>query len=123
MNQARRGCPDVDGQDRHSAGVADEPEDHRAVDDGPELLLLQNVEKEAREEGARPEGDDRQVEIDPEPEGETVVHVGLIETARQAEVACIETQTQEPGPRHEPEQETPEGSAVTASWHQSFIHG
>ena len=51
-----------------------------------QLLPLQDVEQEAGEEGAGAERDHGEVQVDPEPEREAVVHVGLVEAEGQAEV-------------------------------------
>ena len=88
-----------------------------------ELAPLHHVEEEAGEERPRPERDDGQVQVDPEAEGEAVVHVRLVEAHREAEVRGVEPDAEEGGPGHEPEQEAAEGGADEAARDESFIHG
>ena len=74
-----QGLPDVHHQDRHRAAIANQPHHHRAVQDGFEIFLLEDVNQKAGEEGARAHGDHSQVQIDPHSEGEAIVHVGLVQ--------------------------------------------
>ena len=71
-----------------------------------QLLPPQDIQQEAREEGAGAERDHRQIEIDPEPEREPVVHVGLVQPFGEAEIDRIETDPEEQCPRQHPRDET-----------------
>ena len=56
-----QGLPDVHHQDRHGAAIANQAHHHRAVQDGFEVFLLEDVNEEAGEEGAGAHGDHSQI--------------------------------------------------------------
>src|ERR1035437_4080877 len=94
----------VHQEGRHGPAITDESDDHRAVDYRLELALLEDVKQEAREEGARAQRDDGEIEEDPEAEGEAVIHVGLVEPLDKAEAGAIEAEGQQQKPGQNPEQ-------------------
>ena len=106
VNQNAQRLSDVHRQHGHRAAVADEPDDHGAVDDGAQFVHLQDVEQKAGKERARAERDHSQVEKDPEPEREAVVHVRLVQAFDQAEPGGVEAEGQQRGPRQDPQQES-----------------
>jgi len=70
---------DVENEHQHGAGVAQEAHHDRQVDDVLQGVDVQQVAQRAGEERARAEGDDGEVEGDPEAEPEVVVKAGLAE--------------------------------------------
>src|ERR1022692_3046396 len=82
----------VHQEGRHGPAITDEADNHSAVDYCLELGLLEDVKQEAREEGARAQRDDGEIEEDPEAEGEAVIHVGLVEPLDKAEAGAIEAE-------------------------------
>ena len=57
-----QGLPDVHHQDRHGAAIANQAHHDRAVQDGFEVFLLEDVNEEAGEEGAGAHGDHSQIQ-------------------------------------------------------------
>ena len=74
---------DIENEHQHGAGVAQETHHDRQVDDVLQCVDVQQVAQRAGEERARAEGDDGEVEGDPEAEPEVVVKAGLAEAVGQ----------------------------------------
>jgi hypothetical protein len=100
--QARSGCPDIHHQHGDGAAVTDEPDHYGAVDDGLEFVFLQDVQEETGKKRAGPECDHREIEEDPQPECEPVIHVGLVQPFDQAQAGCVEAETKQTGPGQHP---------------------
>src|SRR5579864_5667802 len=110
-----QGLANVNHQDRNRTAIADETHNHGGVQNGLQLGALQNVDQKSCEERARPQGNDPQIEEDPEAEGETIVHVGLVQTVVKAQTSGVNPNSQHNGPRREPEQESRKRGALLAS--------
>ena len=77
------GLADVEDKHEHGPGIAQEAHHHCQVDDVFQGVDVQEVAQRAREEGAGAEGDDREVEGDPQAEAEVVVKARFAEAVGQ----------------------------------------
>ena len=71
-----------------------------------------------------PERDHREVEVDPQPEREAVVHVRLVEPEREAQVRGVDAEPEQRHPWREPEQEasgTGRGAGRAATSRSSMV--
>src|SRR5208337_1190441 len=81
----------VDHENQNRSTVADEPKHDSAIDYCLQFLSLEHVKQETGEERTGTEGNDGQIEVDPQTEGKTVVHIRLIQTLGEAKVGTIKT--------------------------------
>ena len=89
-----QGLSDIDHQNGDRAAIADKADDDGGVQDRLQLSALQNVDQKPGEERACAQGDDSQIEKDPEAEGEAIVHVGLVQPVVEAQTSGIDSQPQ-----------------------------
>jgi hypothetical protein len=98
----------IDHQDSDCAAVADETQHHGAIEDRAEFGSFEDVDEKPGEERAGAESDNSQIKKDPEPECETIVHIGLIQTVAKAEPRGIDSQREECGPGGKPDRKSGE---------------
>ena len=103
-----QGLSDIDHQNGDRAAIADKADDNGGVQDRLQLSALQNVDQKPGKERACAQGNDSQIEEDPEAEGEAIVHVGLVQPEVEAQTSCIDSNRKQRHPRSEPQQESAE---------------
>jgi hypothetical protein len=113
---------DVHGEHEHGARVADEPDDDRQVDDVLKLVDFEDVLEESGEERTSAQGDDRQVEGDPQAESEVVVQTGDHDAFRKDDDHRIQAEQEEGRDECHPQREFAEGAALHAIGKECSIH-
>ncbi len=80
---ATYGLAYIQHQNEHGAGIAQEADEGRQIDDVLQFVDIQNIAQQAGEKSPRAQRDDRKVKGDPQAETKIVVHAGDAETGTQ----------------------------------------
>ena len=88
---------------------------------GLQLGPLQNVDQKSGEERARAQRDDAEIEKDPQPEREAIIHVRLVQPVVQAQASRINSDSEHHSPRSQPQQESRERNALFSSGNPAAV--
>ena len=90
-----QGLAHVQGEDQDGPAIADEPDDHREIDNGLQFFFADDIGQKAGEKGPGPQGNNRQIKGDPEGEPEIIVHIGLVQPKNQNQNASSQPPAQD----------------------------
>src|SRR5580704_10576284 len=111
----------IDHQNPHGSAIANEAHDDCGIQDGLEFGALEDIDQKPGKECSSTQCDHPEIKKDPQPEGETVVHVGLVEPVVQAQPRCVNSYCEENHPGSKPSQKPRQRNSLFAASYPSTV--